>query len=133
MPSKATGISKEKNSVDKDINIAIYDHAAVRMSILVGARQSIRVLQREEKLYQLRKEKLEAYQEMKEIFGEIMSMNLKLEKLMPKIKRAVPAIEKKGIEAEVEERIIERPILNSRIDELEDELADIEKRMSSLK
>jgi hypothetical protein len=134
MPSKAAR-SREREAADKDIHIAIRDHDEIRMSILESAKKSVEILQREGKLEELRKQKLEAFREMRDVLHEIRVLNLKLEKAMPKIKMSQAAV-KREIEQDLE--IVERPakmmiLAKTRVDELEQELADIEKRMSSLK
>jgi hypothetical protein len=63
-----------------------------------------------------------------------MNLNLRLEKVMPKVKLNKVAAKKEVEEdLEIAEQPVERPQPRVRIDELEQELADIEKRMSGLR
>ena len=132
MPGKAGASSKAKE--EKELHVAIANPDEMRMSILESAKQSVGMLQKEMKLYEIKRQKLEAFREMRELFAELINLNMRLEKVMPIVKMSNASV-KKELERDIEkvERPAEMIVSRSRFDELEMELADIEKRMSSLK
>lgn len=134
MPSQSSNVQKKGKAGDEEVHVAIDSPGDVRRCILESAKESVGILQRERKLNELRSIKLDSVKEISIIFKDILSLNARLERLMPKVNLPKPASVN---EIDEEFREVERPTEKistaARLDEFEQELAEIEKRISSLR
>jgi hypothetical protein len=131
-------LAAKKGTVDPDIHVAINDHAELRKAILEAAKESVNFLKRHQKLEELRKQKADSFIELRALLKELIQLNMRLERIMPKVKLAKPAIKKEIVrEIEIADETVEeprpKPAPRNKLDELEDELADIESRMGRLR
>ncbi len=125
-----------------DVHVAIREPEEVRRLLLESAKDSIKLLQRHERLEDIRNQKKALFEEVRVLLKEMVFLNNKLDRVMPRVKVNKPSIDKElrqEVEKleETEESSAEvsrsRPVARSRLDELEDELADIESRIKSLR
>jgi len=126
---------KEKaKRVDSGVHIAIREPESVRKMLLESAKDSIRFLQRQVSLEDIRSQKMALFGELRAVLKEMVFLNNKLDRVMPRVKLDRPAVAKEPGQ-EVEEIEDEKPrlVTRSRLDELELELEDIDKRINSLK
>jgi hypothetical protein len=131
-------LAAKKGAADPDVHVAINDHAELRKAILEAAKDSVNFLKRHQAMEELRKKKADSLEELRAVLREIIRLNMRLEKTMPKVKVTKPAAKKEAVEEmEMHEMPVEaarpRPSQKNRLDELEEELADIESRMNRLK
>jgi valyl-tRNA synthetase len=129
---------KQTKSAESEVHIAIQEPDNVRRVLLESAKDSIKFLQRQEKFEEIRSQKKALFDELKIILKELVYLNNKLDKEMPKVKVKKPSVEKELSNEtnykDVNSAVAERPsIARSRLDALEEELADIESRINSLK
>jgi hypothetical protein len=131
-------LAAKKGAVEPDVHVAINDHAELRRAILEAAKDSVNFLKRHQEMEELRKRKADSYEELRAVLREIIQLNMRLERAMPKVKASKPAVKKEIVREAV---VLDEPVLaarpkpfqRNRLDELEEELADIESRMSRLK
>jgi hypothetical protein len=136
--AKAAARRKEE---DADINVAITGHAEIRRAILSAAKDAISVLQMHQRMEELRRKKEGLFVELRATLREIIQLNMRLDRILPKVKASRAPLKEKILRSKpmliVEERkaMAERPkpIARGRLDELEEELADIESRMNSIR
>ncbi len=132
MPKKAKSTKQVKEKKD-EVHVALYEPDSVRIPLLEAAKRSVRVMQREAKFEELRSIKLESFRELKAVLNEIMSLNIRLEKLLPKVKKDEMPTKKEALMYSEEEKAGSGKSQKTRFGELEMELADIEKRIGNLK
>ena len=128
-----------KGSDNGGLHVAIEGHSELRMAILDPAKESVGFLKMEEKINELKAEKLEALDELKTVLADMAKLNEKLGRLLPKRNLGIP---KKEFDTEVHQieedsRMIGAPTPKPeeppKLDKLEEELADIESRINNLR
>lgn len=132
-PSRAQ--KRDKGNI-QEVHVAIENPQDIRRAILESAKGSVSILKREKRLDDLRSLKLDSVKELDQLFQEILSINSKLEKIMPTVKLPSNSAQK-AIEKELVEEETEKPVQSitkvTRLDEFEQELEDIERRLDSLR
>jgi len=128
-----------KKSADSGIHVAIENSTDLRMAVLDAAKKSVGILKAEQKVDEMRFEKQAMLEELKAVLADMVSLNNKLSRLLPRKKLEVDRkdfdrqirqiVEDSGGMAEAQKPTEPAP----KIDRLEDELAEIESRMRSLK
>ena len=125
--------TRKENS---EVHIAIIEPENLRRCVLESAKESIQSLQRQERLEDIRQQKRGLFEELGGLLKEVGSLNNKLDKAMPRLGVDKPALKREFAKEAESIREYEQgtgPIARSRLDVLEDELEEIEKRISSLK
>jgi hypothetical protein len=121
---------------DSEVHIAIMEPENLRRYVLESAKDSIQFMQRQERLEEVRQQKRVLFEEMRGLLKEMVSLNNRLDKAMPRPRIDKPAIKREfAREAEFirEYEMGTGPIARSRLDVLEEELEEIEKRIGKLK
>jgi hypothetical protein len=117
--------------------VGIEEPTELRRKILMGSKTLIDSLRRYEAYRELRAEKLAHIVQLKRLMDEIMILNKKLRSLMPGVQ--IPQAAPEEAEASAPEPRAARkqkhaPVLShkSKLDLLQDQLSQIEKKLSSL-
>ena len=112
--------------------VGIPDHVEVRKELLTSSKNLLDSLKRHETYVRIKNDKLRAMVDLKRVFDELLLLNKKLRGRLPKVPVKIPA------EAPVETPELKefRPHIEraakSKLDVLEEELAKVEQRLSSL-
>jgi phenylalanyl-tRNA synthetase alpha subunit len=120
----------------QDFYVGIHDPVFVRRTILESSRLAIHILQDYERLRDIRKQKLEYVQEFDKIIKEINSLMAKLKVEIPtvpqkKVKVKSSPVKKEKVSKSIKvERII--PKEKSALQALEEELNSIENELNNL-
>ena len=121
---------------DSEVHIAIMEPENLRKYVLESAKDTIQFLQRMQRVEEIRQEKRLIFDEMRGLLKEMVSLNNKLDRAMPRLGINKPALKREFARDEGLIREYEMgtgPMARSRLDVLEDELEEIEKRINSLK
>ena len=121
---------------DSEVHIAIMEPESLRRYVLESAKDSIQFLQRQEGLEDIRQKKKELFEELSGVLKELVFLNNKLDKAIPRLGINKPELKREFARDEELIREYEQgtgPMARSRLDVLEDELEEIEKRISALK
>jgi 16S rRNA C967 or C1407 C5-methylase (RsmB/RsmF family) len=142
---------KQKGAEEDVFYVGVNEPVEIRRNVLEASKDIIQYLQRFERFKQVRAEKQEEIQKLKEMTHEIRVMVRKLKTALPKTKlRAIlhkheeeimmsteketkPAKKKsvkKAVEAIPQERVSERKV--TELEKLESELGEIESRLTRL-
>ena len=109
--------------------VGVKDHVEVRKELLISSKNVLNSLKRYEMFMQVKEEKARVENELQRVFDELLLLNKKLRNHLPK----VPI--KGGVEDSPQQPRKEEPKISSQkgnMDILEEELARVEKRLSSL-
>lgn len=118
---------KKPKEKPKDVYyVQIKEPNTIRKDVLVSTKDVLKSLKRYERVLDIREEKQKTVQELKRAFDEILVLNKKLRSTLPKT--PIPAREKEVLEPEHKHVVRAK----SKLELLEHELADIERRLSSL-
>lgn len=130
-------LKKQAKNEESEVHVAIQEPENLRRILLESAKDSIRFLQREERLKEIKNQKKALFDELKVVLKELVYLNNKLDKVMPRVKVKRPSVEKELADEaeEAKAAVAAKPRIatKSRLDELEEELEDIEARIKSLK
>lgn len=113
---------------DSVFYVGVEDPVELRRDILHSSKSLIDGLRRYETYKQIREEKLSATIELKRVFDELLVLNRKLRSKLPKIPSEKPQPVEK-----VMKKAVKKPVKRDHMDLLEEELANIEKRLESLR
>ncbi|MFH2019835.1 MAG: hypothetical protein ABIJ34_00320 [archaeon] len=113
--------------MDKTLFVGVYEPVDVRRNILEASKEIVGTLQTHEKLENLRKQKLVAYQQMKDLVSE-------LDLLVGRLKKALPRSDmRKAIEKPQAAPVSTDRNSPAEMRKLEEQLKKIEKEFSQIK
>jgi len=111
--------------------VGIKDPVEVRKELLTSSKNIIDSLKRYEAYKQLRENKLEYILELKRVFDELLVLNRKVRKSMPKMNIKSSGEQVEQITETVKE--VKKKAPTNKLDLLEQELAKVEARLGSLR
>ena len=114
---------------DTDLFVGIQDPRTVRFELLGSAKLVINNLQDYERVSEIREEKIKYLFELRRIVEEVTILNRKLKQALPK----TSARTKQGQPTAVARDVMRTPQLRGKLQELEDELARVEEKLSGLR
>lgn len=119
---------------EKNFFVGINNHSEIRRELLECSKGIVHVLKEYDKVNDLRTEKIKKVVELKSVLGEIKRLNLILKEKMPseKIRAASLAKRKLNPKKKVKRDIVYAPQKDNEIRQLEDELNEIEQRLSKM-
>jgi len=116
--------------------VGIKDHLDIRRELLTSSKGLIDAMKRYEKYKMMKEEKLLYILELKRVFDELLLLNKKLRGKLPKVPIKIPNVPMQTADEDVrvEKQKLEKPLARerSKLDVLEEELAKVEQRLSSL-
>ncbi|MBW3014979.1 hypothetical protein KY330_01000 [Candidatus Woesearchaeota archaeon] len=139
-----------KKETKKEIfYVGVKDPIEIRRTLLESSKEMVHAMQRYERFKEVRKEKIDEVQNLKEIISEIKKLANKLKQLLPETelrikanKEKVNMLKKKSANKQKTEikkaQVIEKPLVmpkpraTSELEKLEAELANIENKLGKL-
>ncbi len=109
--------------------VGIQDPVELRKELLLSSKNLIDSLKRYESYQSVRSEKLQFVLELKHVFDELLVLNKKLRAKLPKVPVKQPALKRELPKPKKTEM---KGASRSKLQLLEDELAQVEKRLGSL-
>ncbi|MBW2986943.1 hypothetical protein KY336_00180 [Candidatus Woesearchaeota archaeon] len=128
-------MAKKKEKKEKEVfYVGVSDPAELRKDVLESIKDIIVIMKTYENFKAIRVAKAKQVAHLKEIIAQIMLLNNKLKRELPKTRiRAKPEKEIKAFEMKkIEKKVPVHKKKMSEIEKLETELADIEKKLTLL-
>lgn len=120
----------QRSKETSDFYVNVREPQTLRRELLLASKSALDILRRLELLQSIREDRRKLQSQLHTVFSELIVLNKNLRAVLPKSIPVVP--QSVVVQKPPEEEHVEVPRERSRLQRLESELADIERKLSAL-